>query len=83
NKGTLSVRQAELKVRADEKSKVYGDAAPALTYQVSGQKFGENAADLVGGNLNRAPGQNVGDYAIGQGGVGSLNGNYRLSFEGN
>lgn len=83
NKGTLSVRQAELKVRADEKSKVYGDADPALTYQVSGQKFGENAADLVGGNLNRAPGQNVGDYAIGQGGVGSLNGNYRLSFEGN
>ncbi|SDJ33620.1 filamentous hemagglutinin family N-terminal domain-containing protein [Pseudomonas delhiensis] len=83
NKGTLTVEQAELKVRADEKSKVYGDADPALTYQVSGQKFGEQAGALVGGNLNRAPGQNVGDYAIGQGGVGSLSGNYRISYEGN
>lgn len=83
NAGTLTVTPAELKVRADEKSKVYGDADPSLTYQVGGQKFGENAGSLVGGDLNRATGQNVGDYGIGQGSVASLSGNYRLSYEGN
>lgn len=78
----LKVTPAELKVRADEKSKVYGDADPSLTYQVSGQKLGESAGSLVAGDLNRAPGQNVGDYAIGQGTVGSLSSNYRISYEG-
>ncbi|WP_442114053.1 MBG domain-containing protein [Pseudomonas sp. NUPR-001] len=79
--GTLIVQPAELKVKADEKTKVYGDADPALSYQVSGQKFGEQADTLVGGALNRAPGSNVGDYTIGQGSVGSLSGNYRISYE--
>ncbi|WP_236198803.1 MBG domain-containing protein [Pseudomonas pseudonitroreducens] len=83
NQGTLTVRQAELKVKADEHSKVYGDQDPALTYQVSGQKLGEDAANLVAGNLARSAGENVGDYGIHQGAVASLSGNYRLSYEGN
>ncbi|TDF84007.1 MBG domain-containing protein [Pseudomonas sp. H9] len=81
NAGTLTVSPAELVVKADEKTKVYGNADPALTYQVSGQKFGEQAGTLVAGALNRAPGANVGDYAIGQGSVGSLSGNYRISYQ--
>lgn len=83
NQGKLTVEQAELKVKADEKSKVYGDQDPALSYQVSGQKLGENASDLVSGNLARATGENVGSYGIAQGGVSSLSGNYRISYEGN
>ncbi len=83
NKGTLTVEQAELKVKADEKSKVYGDQDPTLTYQVSGQKLGENASDLVSGNLARSAGENVGDYGIHQGGVAGLSGNYRITYEGN
>ncbi|MGC4011317.1 MAG: MBG domain-containing protein [Pseudomonas sp.] len=83
NQGKLTVEQAELKVKADEKSKVYGDQDPALSYQVSGQKLGENASDLVSGNLARTTGENVGSYDIHQGGVSSLSGNYRISYEGN
>ncbi|HGW5537937.1 filamentous hemagglutinin N-terminal domain-containing protein [Pseudomonas aeruginosa] len=82
NKGTLSVDQAQLRVKADEKAKVYGDTDPALTYQVTGQKLGESAGSLVGGNLDRTAGENVGIYGITQGGVNSLSGNYRISFEG-
>ncbi len=32
---------------ADAKTKVYGDADPALTYQVSGLKRGDTAGALV------------------------------------
>ena len=83
NQGKLTVKQAELKVKADEKSKVYGDQDPALSYQVSGQKFGENASEVVSGNLVRDMGEHVGNYDIHQGGVSSLSGNYRISYEGN
>ncbi|WP_447750288.1 MBG domain-containing protein [Pseudomonas nicosulfuronedens] len=82
-KGTLAVQQAELKVEADPQSKVYGDQDPALSYQVSGQKFGESATSLVAGDAARTAGENVGSYAIQQGGVNSLSGNYRISFVGN
>ncbi|MGG6873616.1 UNVERIFIED_CONTAM: MBG domain-containing protein, partial [Pseudomonas aeruginosa] len=41
-------------VIADGKTKVYGDADPALTYQVSGLKNGDTAgAVLNGGSLSR------------------------------
>lgn len=83
NQGKLTVKQAELKIKADEKSKAYGDQDPALSYQVSGQKFGENASDVVNGNLAREMGDNVGSYDIHQGGVSSLSGNYRISYESN
>ncbi len=45
---------------ADAKTKVYGDADPALTYQVSGLKNGDTAgAVLNGGSLSRVAGENV------------------------
>ncbi|MCV6415644.1 hypothetical protein OFL30_33775, partial [Pseudomonas aeruginosa] len=44
---------ALLNVIADAKTKVYGDADPSLTYQVSGLKKGETAgAVLKGGSLS-------------------------------
>ncbi|WP_444439272.1 MBG domain-containing protein [Pseudomonas sp. A6] len=81
--GNLKVTPAELTVTANDKSKVYGDADPALDYGVSGAKLGQNGADLLQGNLGRAAGENVGQYAIQQGNLGlnsGLGGNYTLKF---
>ncbi len=69
---------------ADAKTKVYGDADPSLTYQVSGLKNGDTAgAVLNGGGLVRVSGENVGNYAIQQGGLGLVSGNYDLAYQGN
>ncbi len=62
---------------ADAKTKVYGDADPSLTYQVSGLKNGDTAgAVLNGGGLVRVSGENQGDLALNSG-------NYDLSYQGN
>ncbi|MDV6418770.1 filamentous hemagglutinin N-terminal domain-containing protein [Pseudomonas aeruginosa] len=80
----LTITKALLNVIADAKTKVYGDADPALTYQVSGLKNGETAgAVLNGGSLSRVAGENVGVYGINQGGLGLLSANYDLSYQGN
>ena len=42
--GTLSITKAELKVDAADRSKVYGDPAPALGFSLSGFKNGETIA---------------------------------------
>jgi len=76
----FTITPATLTVRADSKTKVYGDLDPALTYKVSGLKNGDSEQQVLnGGALSRAPGENVGDYAIGQGSLGA-NGNYVLTF---
>ncbi|HFZ1876408.1 TPA: two-partner secretion system adhesin CdrA [Pseudomonas aeruginosa] len=80
----LTITKALLNVIADAKTKVYGDADPSLTYQVSGLKNGDTAgAVLNGGGLVRVSGENVGDYAIQQGGLGLVSGNYDLAYQGN
>ncbi|HCF3491123.1 TPA: filamentous hemagglutinin N-terminal domain-containing protein [Pseudomonas aeruginosa] len=82
--GKLTVTPAQLIVSADAKTKVYGDADPSLTYQVSGLKNGDTAgAVLNGGGLVRVSGENVGNYAIQQGGLGLVSGNYDLAYQGN
>ncbi len=82
--GKLTVTPAQLIVSADAKTKVYGDADPTLTYQVSGLKNGDTAgAVLNGGGLVRVSGENVGNYAIQQGGLGLVSGNYDLAYQGN
>ncbi len=51
----LTITKALLNVIADAKTKVYGDADPSLTYQVSGLKNGDTAgAVLNGGSLSVA-----------------------------
>ncbi len=52
------------------RSKVYGDADPSLTYQVSGLKNGDTAG----------AGENVGVYGINQGDLALNSGNYDLSY---
>ncbi|WP_426773102.1 MBG domain-containing protein, partial [Pseudomonas aeruginosa] len=73
----LTTTKAQLNVIADGKTKVYGDADPSLTYQVSGLKNGDTAgAVLNSGSLSRVAGENVGVYGINQGGLGLVSGNY-------
>ncbi len=63
----MTITKALLNVIADAKTKVYGDADPSLTYQVSGLKNGDSAGSILTGGLNRAAGENVGVYGINQG----------------
>uniref|UniRef100_UPI001E62093F MBG domain-containing protein n=1 Tax=Pseudomonas aeruginosa TaxID=287 RepID=UPI001E62093F len=71
----LTITKALLNVIADAKTKVYGDADPSLTYQVSGLKNGDTAGSVLnGGGLVRVSGENVGNYAIQQGGLGLVSG---------
>ncbi|MDH5851922.1 MBG domain-containing protein [Pseudomonas aeruginosa] len=81
--GKLAVTPAQLIVSADAKTKVYGDADPTLTYQVSGLKNSDTAAGVLSGNLGRVAGENVGNYGILQGGLGLNTANYTLSYVGN
>ena len=72
-----TITPAALTVTADAKSKAYGDADPALTYQVSGLLNG----DTLTGALERDAGENVGSYAITQGSLDAGD-NYTLTFTG-
>ncbi|WP_412465751.1 MBG domain-containing protein [Pedobacter sp. KLB.chiD] len=75
----LTIGAKVITVTADAKSKTYGDADPALTYQItSGALVG---ADSFTGSLTRASGENVGTYAINQGTL-ALNSNYALTYVG-
>jgi gliding motility-associated-like protein len=77
--GNLAITPAAITVTADARSKNYGDADPALTYQItSGSLVG---SDALTGSLTRDRGENVGTYAIRQGALG-LSSNYNLTFAG-
>ncbi|MBI5894337.1 MAG: MBG-2 domain-containing protein, partial [Deltaproteobacteria bacterium] len=64
--GALTVNPAPLTITADNKSKVYGDANPALTAAYSGLKGTDTSAVVSGLTLNTAAttGSNVGSYTI-------------------
>src|SRR5207248_3111000 len=65
NSANLTITAAPLTVTADPKTKVYGAADPALTYNISsGALLG---SDTLSGALNRATGETVGAYSIGRG----------------
>ena len=74
---TGTITRASLAVTADAKSKTYGDADPELTYTTTGLVGG----DKLTGELSRAEGENVGDYAITQGTLAAGD-NYTLAFTG-
>ncbi len=73
---TANISKAMLTVTADAQTKVYGSADPELTYKVEGLV----GNDMLTGNLVRAPGGDVGTYAITQGTL--ENSNYQISFTG-
>ncbi len=69
-------------IQADQKSKVYGEADPKLTYQIVEGSLVEG--DSIRGSLVRIIGNDVGEYEILQGTVNNLeNGNYDISYIGN
>ncbi|MCK9389601.1 MAG: YDG domain-containing protein [Sulfuritalea sp.] len=78
--GALTISPAGLTllgVGADNKTKIYGNDDPALTWQLASGAL--VPGDSITGNLTRDTGENAGDYAIRQ---GSLTGgsNYVISF---
>ena len=74
NNGTLTISQRPITVTADNQSKVYGDADPSLTYQVTtGSVVGSDSL----GALTRAAGENVDSYTIDASALS--NGNYLIT----
>src|SRR5206468_1589765 len=75
----FTVTPRAVTVTADAKGKTYGDSDPALTFQVTAGNLA--FSDGFSGSLSRVSGEDVGSYAISQGGL-DLGGNYDLSFVG-
>jgi hypothetical protein len=73
----LSITARPIAVKADNQTKTYGDADPALTYSITSGSLA--SGDSFSGALTRAAGEDVGTYAITQGTL-ALNSNYNLSF---
>src|SRR5204862_519955 len=74
----LTIAARAITVTADAKSKTYGDADPALTYQLTSGSL--VTGDSFAGGLTRVAGENVGSYAITQGTLALSN--YTLSYVG-
>ena len=72
---TYKITPASATVTADNKSKMFGEADPKLTADVSGL-YG---TDKVEYTLSREPGENVGDYAITASGEADQ-GNYTVTY---
>jgi autotransporter-associated beta strand protein len=67
-------------------SKVYGNSEPStlsFTAQVEATDVGLLTGASLSGSLARAPGEDVGSYAINQGDLSSENPNYTITFLGN
>src|SRR5262249_21195100 len=79
----FTIAPAPLRVAADSKSKVYGDADPGLTYTTSGFKFGDTEASVLTGQLARVTGETVASrpYVIGRGPL-HANANYAIVYTG-
>uniref|UniRef100_UPI001BFC5EBE MBG domain-containing protein n=1 Tax=Echinicola shivajiensis TaxID=1035916 RepID=UPI001BFC5EBE len=77
--GSLEITQAALTVTADDQSKVYGAADPALSVSYLGFVNGDDAIALGGTlDVSRAAGEDVGTYAITASGYTSSN--YAISY---
>ncbi|MCS3798437.1 hypothetical protein GGD38_003807, partial [Chitinophagaceae bacterium OAS944] len=75
----LTIATRAITVTADAKSKTYGNADPALTYQITNGSLA--FSDAFTGALTRDAGENIGAYAI-QKGTLALSANYDLTYAG-
>src|SRR5204863_293592 len=75
----LTINQRPITVTADAKSRTYGNADPALTYQVTNGSL--QFSDTFSGALTRDPGESVAQYDIKQGTL-TAGSNYDLTFVG-
>ena len=73
----FTITPKALTIKAEAKSKVYGEADPTLTYTKEGLLEG----DAITGALARVAGEDVGEYAITQGTL-SAGDNYTITFTG-
>ncbi|MHC5310514.1 MBG domain-containing protein [Myroides sp. LJL116] len=78
----LSITPAELVVSAAAKTKVYGSIDPGLTYLVSGLTNKDKQTQVLSGELQREPGQQVNVYSILQGSLKATP-NYTLVYKKN
>ena len=76
--GTLTIEPKAVTVTANDKAKVFGEADPALTADVTGLVNGESI-DLIVYSLSRAEGEEVGSYAITPAGE-ETQGNYTVTY---
>lgn len=76
--GSLTITKAALKITAEDKTKVYGDADPALTYVATGWATGDGNS-LITGTLQRLAGENVGNFTINQNTLSAGN-NYNITY---
>jgi len=76
----LTINQAPLTVKADDKVKIYSEADPALTVSIIGLKNGDNESVISYNGPTRAAGESVGSYTISVSGQGNQ-GNYTVSFQ--
>jgi hypothetical protein len=74
--GELQITKRPLTVTADDKSKVYGEGDPTLTYAITAGSLADG--DSLSGALTRDPGQNVGTYDITRGTL-DAGGNYDIT----
>ncbi len=74
---TADITPRALTITADPKTKIFGQADPPLTYQVTSGSL--IAGDNLTGSLTRDPGENVGPYNINQGSV-SAGANYAITY---
>ncbi|MGG5577574.1 MBG domain-containing protein [Myroides sp. C15-4] len=77
----FTITEAILTVTADAQTKAYGATDPALTYEVTGLQNGDQATEVLTGQLTRQVGEAVGTYGINQGSL-VANTNYTLVYEG-
>ncbi len=77
--GTLTVTARPLTVTADDLSRIYGDANPALTYTLGGDGLVNGDALSGGLTTSATTASNVGGYGITQGSLAASN-NYDLTY---
>ncbi|MHC5362208.1 MBG domain-containing protein [Myroides sp. LJL110] len=80
--GHFFITPTVLTVTAEQKSKVYGQSDPALSFTTQGLTNGDLVGDVFIGELQRQPGEDVGTYLIEQGSLESSL-NYMIFFERN
>ena len=82
NAVTFNITPAPLTITAEAKSKAFGASDPALTFTTSSFVPGETASTALSGTLIRVAGETPGTYAIEQGSVTAVNGNYAITYQG-
>ncbi|MHA7128113.1 MBG domain-containing protein [Algoriphagus namhaensis] len=81
NGANFAITKKTLTITVDEgQSKIFGEEDPKYTFQASGFENGDDE-EILTGNLERAEGENVGNYAINQGTLAAGD-NYTIDFTG-